>query len=590
MLIPLVLPAGAASLSGLLFLPDGPGLRDRWVVHVPAFAEEMNKSRRMVAEQARALASLGYVVVVPDLSGTGDSPGDFGDADWSLWKSNLRAVIAWSREQGAGRISLWGLRLGGLLALDVLGDGAGVDHLLLWQPVTNGQQAMTQFLRLRMAAGLLGDGEKESVGALRQRLEAGEALEVAGYTLSPSLYRQVMAVSFTEMDIPGELRVDWFEVLPDPERPLPVVARRIVAGWDQAGVPVCCKPVSGDPFWATQEIAMAPGLIDETTAVLRDLAPAGGAAAGIDRDALLSRLGPGSGCRSEVLPGERALVFPCEGEELLAVLHAPRVTPRKGVLLVVGGPQYRVGSHRQFLLLARHLAVAGIPVLRFDYRGMGDSSGGQRDFERVGDDIHAAIDAFQKELPGLEEIVIWGLCDAASAACFHAHRDPRVSGLILLNPWVRSEAGIARAYLRHYYLQRLFDPEMWGKIRRGEFAFGEALRSFFSMLGSARGRGTDAVVQQQDDSAVAAAPDAPLAERVRLGLEQFSGRVLLILSGQDLTADEFRDTLKASRPFRKLVSGPRFTRRELEAADHTFSRRAWRDQVARWSREWLESW
>ena len=587
MLIPVLLPGGAGSLSGLLFFPDGPQLADRWVVHVPAFAEEMNKSRRMVAEQARALASLGLVVVVPDLSGTGDSPGDFSEADWAAWKADLRAVIAWCGAQGAGYVSLWGLRLGGLLALDVSGkDCAGVDHLLLWQPVTNAKQALTQFLRLRMAAGMIGDGEKESVADLRRRLDAGEMLEVAGYGLSPELYTQLAPLSFAAFDAPVGLRIDWFEVMADPGRALPVPVQRIVASWSTAGVSLEMTPVQGDPFWTTQEIAMAPGLIARSLAAMRGL---DGPAECIDRDALIARLAPGPASHSGDPSGEPSLVFSCAGEELVAVLHRTDVSARKGVLLVVGGPQYRVGSHRQFLLLARALAAAGIPVLRFDYRGMGDSSGQQRTFEVVEEDIRAAIDAFQQQLPGLEEIVIWALCDAASAACFYAHKDARVSGLILLNPWVRSEAGIARAYLRHYYLQRLFDPEMWAKIRRGEFAFGASLRSFFSMLGSARGAGRQAESGPREDP-MAVSPAAPLAERVRLGLEQFSGRVLLILSGHDLTADEFRDTLKASRPFRKLVAGDRFTRRDLEAADHTFSRAAWRDEVARWSREWLGSW
>ena len=49
---------------------------------------------------------------------------------------------------------------------------------------------------------------------------------------------------------------------------------------------------------------------------------------------------------------------------------------------MVGGPQYRVGSHRQFTLMARAFAAAGYPVLRFDYRGIGDSEGESRGFER----------------------------------------------------------------------------------------------------------------------------------------------------------------------------------------------------------------
>jgi alpha/beta superfamily hydrolase len=97
----------------------------------------------------------------------------------------------------------------------------------------------------------------------------------------------------------------------------------------------------------------------------------------------------------------------------------PEKQPACGVLVVVGGPQYRVGSHRQFLLLSRRLASEGYPVMRFDYRGMGDGGGAMRSFEDVSADIGAAIEAFQRRCPSVRRIVLWGLCDAASAALLY---------------------------------------------------------------------------------------------------------------------------------------------------------------------------
>lgn len=93
-----------------------------------------------------------------------------------------------------------------------------------------------------------------------------------------------------------------------------------------------------------------------------------------------------------------------------------------GVLIIVGGPQYRVGSHRQFVLLSRRLAGEGYPAMRFDYRGMGDAGGAMRSFEDVRADIGAAIEAFQRAVPSLRRIVLWGLCDAASAALLYVRR------------------------------------------------------------------------------------------------------------------------------------------------------------------------
>src|SRR5690625_2926143 len=136
---------------------------------------------------------------------------------------------------------------------------------------------------------------------------------------------------------------------------------------------------------------------------------------------------------------EMPLTFDCLGDRLVGILHRGSEQATRGVLVVVGGPQYRVGSHRQFVLFASRLAEAGVPVLRFDYRGMGDSEGDSRTFEHIAADIRAALDIFLKAAPGLREVVIWGLCDAASAACFYAPSDLRVTGLVLLNPWVRTE-------------------------------------------------------------------------------------------------------------------------------------------------------
>src|SRR4051794_21287485 len=105
--------------------------------------------------------------------------------------------------------------------------------------------------------------------------------------------------------------------------------------------------------------------------------------------------------------------FSCEGESLLAVAAVPDRPAPAGVLIVIGGPQYRAGSHRQFVHLARHLASRGIVCMRFDVRGMGDSTGEMQSFEDIQPDIAAAVDVFCSEQK-LERVVLWGLCDGAT--------------------------------------------------------------------------------------------------------------------------------------------------------------------------------
>ncbi|TCS38587.1 exosortase A-associated hydrolase 1 [Paucimonas lemoignei] len=286
---------------------------------------------------------------------------------------------------------------------------------------------------------------------------------------------------------------------------------------------------------------------------------------------------------------ERALAFPCQGEQLYGILSLPEHAATRGVLIIVGGPQYRAGSHRQFALLARHLAAQGIPTMRFDYRGMGDSQGDQRNFEEAEDDIRAAVDHFFDSVPGLQEVVIWGLCDAASAAAFYGHRDARVRGLVLLNPWVRTEHGLAQAFLKRYYFQRVLEAGLWRKILRGDFDFVAACRSFTSLLRTARPRATgDASVANASEESQS--PAASLPGRMYDGLRRFEGQVMLILSGDDMTAQEFSELVSSSRKWRQLIKSRKIIRRKLPGANHTFSRQVWRDQVATWTVEWIRAW
>jgi len=288
---------------------------------------------------------------------------------------------------------------------------------------------------------------------------------------------------------------------------------------------------------------------------------------------------------------EQVLSFSCQGSCLYGILSLPEKIVSRGVLIVVGGPQYRVGSHRQFTLLARELAAHGVPVMRFDYRGMGDSEGDARNFENIDADLCCAIDQFFKEAGSLKEVIIWGLCDAASAALFYAYKDQRVTGLLLLNPWVRTDEGIAKAHLRHYYVDRFLSPELWKKIWYGHFNFTKAVQSFSGIIRAALGgkkeattttlKGKDLNDSRHIDS---------LPERMLEGLKRFEGKVLFITSGNDLTALEFTDLVKSSSKWQKIFGSPNVKHFEIPEADHTFSTHKWSEQVASWTREWIKSW
>lgn len=263
---------------------------------------------------------------------------------------------------------------------------------------------------------------------------------------------------------------------------------------------------------------------------------------------------------------------------MVGILSLPAAPGPRGILIVTGGPQYRIGSHRQFVLLARALAAQGWPVLRFDLRGMGDSEGSARDYRAAGPDIAGALAQFFDAVPTLREVALWGLCDGATAAACHAPRDARVYALILLNPWVRSSAGLARATLRHYYLPRLLQGAFWRKLASGGVRMGASLASLRQVAAATQGQTQEA---QEDD--------APAPGLLR-ALTQFQGKVLLILSGDDLGAREWQALLHGDGAWRAVAARAQWTQAHVDGANHTFASAAWRGEVEQLCARWLQSW
>lgn len=274
---------------------------------------------------------------------------------------------------------------------------------------------------------------------------------------------------------------------------------------------------------------------------------------------------------------EQAIRFECEGQPLIGILHLPAQAGSRAVVIVTGGPQYRVGSHRQFVLLARHLAQHGIVVMRFDYRGMGDSHGEPRSFLAISDDLRAAIEFLLAQVPSIQDVVLWGLCDGATAAGLYAAEDARIRGLILLNPWVQTTQGTARTTLRHYYAKRLTERDFWRKLAGRRLEWGAVAQGIAKNFSKAIG-------PQASEN------HTSLPMQLHRALSVFQGRILVILSGDDFTAREFAALQSQYRQWRELMSQARVRQAALPQANHTFATARWRDEVAVMCTEWLTSW
>ncbi|MEA1013581.1 hydrolase 1, exosortase A system-associated [Sphingosinicella sp. LY1275] len=243
----------------------------------------------------------------------------------------------------------------------------------------------------------------------------------------------------------------------------------------------------------------------------------------------------------------RLMTFACEDATLGATLDDGAGTT--GVLMVTGGSQTRIGSHRMYERLAAALAERGVPCFRFDRRGVGDSEGADPGFRGSGPDIAAATGAFRAARPGLERIVGFGLCDGATALALFG-RPAGLDGLILANPWlVEAEAGRpAPAAIKRHYRDRLLSREGWDKILSGSISYRKLLKGILQI--------------------VRPAPPADLASETAAALAAKRLPLALILCRKDATA------IAAEDMWNKPVFAPVRNGAPLyvETDSHTFAR------------------
>jgi exosortase A-associated hydrolase 1 len=256
---------------------------------------------------------------------------------------------------------------------------------------------------------------------------------------------------------------------------------------------------------------------------------------------------------------QRALRFVCAGSSLVGVVDVPERPLERGVLLLADSAQYRVGGHRQFTLLSRMLAPRGVPVMRFDRRGMGDADGEPRAFDAIDDDIRAAMKEFFTQAPEMKESVIIGLGDAALSAALYAPLDPRVCAVVLLNPRPAGH-GDDPAPFHHHYLPQLGEVAFWRKAGH-ERATGPLRRNLLAAAGAGR---------------------TAVPRRIADSLAHFGGRAMMVLGGEDLAARDFGRVLQRHHPALRSV--------EVAQAGHEFASKAWREAVAQATASWITSW
>lgn len=262
-----------------LFLPIGSGYRfcifhkarveraKGAVLYVHPFAEEMNKARRMAALQSRMLVEAGYDVLQIDLFGCGDSSGDFGDATWEIWLSDVLEGCRYLLEVSSARLTIWGTRAACLLLAQIAARLTPPVDLLFWQPVISGRQHWQQFMRLKTASEILAGEERGKSRDLRRQLVDDGSVEIAGYVVASSLVSRLESAQLVP-SCNGSGRLIWLETSTRSGTGFSPNALKTISLWESAGYTVDSRIVEGPTFWQSVETEVAPELIRATLACM----------------------------------------------------------------------------------------------------------------------------------------------------------------------------------------------------------------------------------------------------------------------------------------------------------------------------------
>lgn len=254
----------------------------------------------------------------------------------------------------------------------------------------------------------------------------------------------------------------------------------------------------------------------------------------------------------------------CESDMLAATLDGG--SGPTALLMVSGGNEIRSGAHSGMARLAQYLAQQGFPVLRYDRRGIGDSTGENKGFLESGTDIKAAVTFLRQEQPELKSVIAFGNCDAATALALFGP-DAGIDGYILANPWViepsdepaGDEPTMSAAAIRSRYWDRIRNPRTFLDLLSGKIDFAKLLK------------GLKRASRTEDTGR--------LALRLRDALSGTDKDVRILLAKRDTTARAFLAAWNGT-DFAQARSNSVIRLQSLDSASHSFADEAARDWLS----------
>jgi pimeloyl-ACP methyl ester carboxylesterase len=307
---------------------------------------------------------------------------------------------------------------------------------------------------------------------------------------------------------------------------------------------------------------------------------------------------------------ERPLIIRSRGEELVGVLtlpDAPATSPEVGIVFAQSGSRGRIGNTFHYPYFSRRFAAAGIPTLRFDPAGLGDSTGviPPQDMRAVYQQIQSGLftgntlDAIDELLRHVQprRLLVFGVCGGAASAVLAAPRSARVDGAILLSvpvlldsPAVSRVTALSKDYAREYlvknYAKKLLSPSAWLRLLTAQSDVRKILQHAAAALKP------DARRRRASGTAATRHPNPRFNEQVRAAIDALvaRGNRLLLVFGQN---DGFRNDWE--HEFHKVYwdGHPEYARHieahTIPGCNHMFTLREWQDQVVELSLAWLGS-
>ena len=554
------------------------GSRQCGVVLCPPFGHEYMVSYLSYKHLANTLAKAGFDVLFFDYNNSGDSANLDGDRV-AIWQSNIRAAAAQLRQiAGIEHISLFGLRLGALLAASVAKD-IQASALVMLAPAVSGRAYCRELQVLRNMSALqstptapLGSAHQSAQTEQTDSEKKISDDELTGYEFSADMRSSIGKLDMLKMPIP--------------EMPVLIISRDDVAGqeeklantWSQSNphLHFSSSPGYADMMRPDAHDTKVPDEIWlEVAAWLTPLFEIQSAPA---NDEINLETAITLQIQAQTIT-ENLVSF----EEMVGVVSRPVIPASQNlpaVLLTNIGANHRVGNHQLYVNLARELAAAGFTVLRFDKAGIGYSKatpeGKENDVYANGgvNDLRSAMQ-FMRIAFGSEHFVVGGLCSGAYFCYLAALEESSVKGVILMNQlvyhWNEGDSLEARRKdsikSTHFYVKAIRNLHTWKRVLRGDVQF----RQIFVKLSQRISKRLHILSQALITKFVESHHFLGKVARQFRQMEARGTEILMIMDAGDSSVDLMTENF--GRHGVLLGKSPRVRLAILKGADHTFTPR-----------------